>query len=333
MKKATDAMPGPSAVNPDRADARVPVGVSSCLLGERVRFDGNHKHDAYVTGTLGCYFDLVPFCPEVAIGLGVPRPPIRLEGETDRPRAVGVKDPGLDVTRELAAYGHRVADEAAALCGFILKKGSPSCGMERVKVYRKGGGAPGAGSGVFARALRERMPLLPMEEEGRLGDSVLRENFIARVFAYHRLRALSASGPTPGALVRFHSRHKLLVMAHSQAAYRRMGQLVARAGIEPIKPLAATYARELMTALARRVPRGRHVNVMQHLMGYLKEHLDALDKAEMVEVLDAYRKGHLPLVVPITLLKHHFRRHPHPYVADQYYLNPHPPELMLRNLL
>jgi uncharacterized protein YbgA (DUF1722 family)/uncharacterized protein YbbK (DUF523 family) len=312
---------------------RIPVGVSSCLLGEPVRFDGNHKHDAYITGTLGRYFELVPFCPEVAIGLGVPRPPIRLEGEVASPRARGVRDPSLDVTKALEWFGNQVADTAGHLCGFLLKRGSPSCGMERVKVYRNGGGAPGSGTGVFVRALRDRMPLLPMEEEGRLGDPVLRENFIARVFAYHRWRGFLASGPNPGALVRFHTHHKLLVMAHSEAAYRRMGRLVARAGSAPLKELVDGYGSELMIALARRVSPGRHVNVMQHLLGYLKNHLDAEDKAEMGEVLERYRRGEVPLVVPITLLKHHFRRHPHPYVADQYYLTPHPQDLMLRNLL
>lgn len=321
-----------TALGEEDAGGRIPVGVSSCLLGEPVRFDGNHKHDAYIIGTLGRYFELVPFCPEVAIGLGVPRPPIRLVGDIASPRARGVRDSSLDVTEALERFGNQVADTAGHLCGFLLKRGSPSCGMERVKVYRERGGAPAQGTGVFVRALRARMPLLPMEEEGRLGDPALRENFITRVFAYHRWRRFLASR-SPGGLVRFHSRHKLLLMAHSQAAYRRMGKLVAQAGSAPLEALVDAYGIDLMSALARRVSRGRHVNVMQHLMGYLKGHLDAEDREEMQDVLEVYRRGEVPLVVPITLLKHHFRRHPHPYVADQYYLTPHPPELMLRNLL
>jgi uncharacterized protein YbgA (DUF1722 family)/uncharacterized protein YbbK (DUF523 family) len=326
--RVRDRQAAASTVGAGFGRVRIPVGISSCLLGERVRYDGNHKHDAYITGTLSRLFELVPFCPEVAAGLGVPRPPIRLVRGGEGTRAVTRDAAGRDVTDALADYGHRVADQAGSLRGFILKRASPSCGMERVKVYAPEGGAPGMGSGIFAAVLKARLPLLPMEEEGRLGDPGLRESFVTRVAVYHAWRGLEEAGLTAAALVGFHSRHKLLLLAHNQAGYRRMGRLVARAGAVPLGPLAETYARELMGALSRRVTRGRHVNVMHHLMGYLKRSLDAGDKAELLEALEAYRTGAAPRAVPLTLLRHHFRRHPHPYVADQVYLRPSPLEAL-----
>lgn len=315
----------------DPHHGRIRVGISACLLGEEVRFDGGHKRDAYIIGTLGQYFEFVPFCPEVAAGLGTPRQPIRLVQTAAGVRARGVKDPDLDPTEALAAHGDAVADQATDLCGVILKRASPSCGMERVKVYHENGNPLGQGRGIFAARLLDRHPLLPAEEEGRLGDPVLRENFIQRVFVFHRWRTLVAGGLTAGGLVDFHTDHKLLVMAHSQAAYRDLGRLVARAGAADLDALAAEYIHGLMTALAIRVKRRHHVNVLLHLLGYLKTHLDPGDKAELLESFEAYRAGHLPLIVPITLLRHHFRRHPEPYVQRQVYLTPHPDELMLLN--
>ncbi len=312
---------------------RIRIGISSCLLGEAVRFDGGHKHDPYINGTLRHYFDFIPVCPELAIGLGVPREPIRLVSTRSGTRVVGTRDAALDVTEALYHYGQRMGRELRDISGYILKRGSPSCGMERVKVYTRAGMPHRGEAGMYARALMEMQPLLPIEEEGRLGDPVLRENFIGRVFVYHRWQTLRRERLTPARLVDFHTRHKLLIMAHSQAAYRRLGRLVAGAGVGDLKALAEEYVQELMTALKRRVARQHHVNVMQHLMGYLRDALDAADRAEMHETIAAYGQGVVPLVVPLTLLKHHFRRHPHPYVENQYYLSPHPAELMLRNQL
>jgi len=312
---------------------KIRVGISSCLLGFEVRFDKGHKRDSYINGTLGEYFEFVPDCPEMAIGLGTPREPIRLVGDPDRPRAVGVKTAGLDVTEALEAYGLQMSRELRDISGYILKRASPSCGMERVKLYHANGMPGGQTSGVYARVFAQAQPLLPMEEEGRLSDPILRENFIQRVFVYHRWQALEAQGMTPARLVDFHTRHKLMIMAHSQAAYQRLGRRVARAGSEPMDELAQAYVTELMDTLKRRASRKQHANVLMHLMGYLKRALDAEDKAEMLETIEVYRLGRVPLVVPITLLKHHFRRHPDPYVQDQYYLDPHPKELMLRNVL
>jgi len=312
-------------------DKKIRVGISACLLGEEVRFDGGHKRDAYITGTLGQFFEFVPVCPEAAVGLGIPRQPIRLVKVGAGIRAVGTKDPRLDPTDALADYGRETADRLAGISGYILKNNSPSCGMERVRVYNDKGMPERNGRGIYAAAVMEALPLLPVEEEGRLGDPVLRDNFVERVFVYQRWQALAEAGITARGLVDFHSDHKYLVMAHSQSAYRELGRMVADAGAADIQELADRYLSRFMKALAKPATPRQHVNVLQHLSGYLKDHLDAGDRAELLETIMQYREGLLPLIVPITLLKHHFRRHPHPYVERQHYLSPHPKELMLRN--
>jgi len=300
---------------------RIRVGISSCLLGATVRYDGGHKRDAWITGTLARHFEFVPVCPEVAIGLGTPRPPIRLVRMGGEVRVQGRADPRLDVGDALRDFARATAKRIGdGISGYIFKRASPSCGMERVKVYDEKGMPAGRSAGAYAGAFMTEMPLLPCEEEGRLGDPGLRENFIERVFVFDRWRKLEGSGLTPAKLVAFHTAHKFLVLAHNQAAYRRMGRLVARAGEPGLEGLAAEYARELMTALARRATPGRHANVLEHLFGFVSRHLDATDRAEMVEVLADYRAGILPRAVPLVLLKHHFRHHPNPYVEGQVYL-------------
>ena len=316
----------------EQQDETIRIGVSSCLLGEEVRFDGGHKRDAYINGTLSQYFEFVPVCPEVAVGLGTPRQPIHLVARDEGVRAVGTRDPELDVSAALRDYGRQMAEELGDISGYILKNRSPSCGMERVKVYPQSGGAPSkTGRGLYAEALMDARPLLPVEEEGRLGDPVLRENFIERVLTFHRWQSLRRRGVTPASLVEFHTRHKLAIMAHSLVHYRRLGRLIADAGNRDVEALADDYVATLMEALRQRATRRSHANVLSHLQGYLKDRLDAGDKAEMVELIEAYRQGRVPLIVPVTLLNHHFRRHPVDYVANQTYLQPHPPELMLRN--
>lgn len=313
---------------------RVKIGVSSCLLGQEVRFNGGHKRDGFVVGGLARFVDYVPVCPEVAIGLGVPRPTIRLVGDPEQPRAVGSDDPDRDVTQRLADFAAGQVPSLGGIHGYILKKDSPSCGMERVKVYSpKGGAAQRKGVGIYARVLMGRLPLLPVEEEGRLNDPVLRENFLTRVFVYERWQRLLAAGLTRGALIGFHSDHKYLAMAHSQAAYRRMGQLLSDLKNADMEAVAPMYIAELMAALQRRVNRKRHVNVLQHMMGYLKRRIDGGDKAELAESIESYRRGEVPLVVPVTLLRHYFRRNPDPYMERQVYLRPHPDELSLRNAI
>lgn len=310
--------------------ARVRIGISSCLLGERVRYDGNHKRQDYLIETWGRYVEFVPVCPEVGIGLGVPRPPIRLVGDRARPRAVGVRDATLDVTAPLEAYARARARQFDDLSGHIFKSKSPSCGLARVPVYAGDKAARRAGRGVYARVVTDAHPLLPVEEEGRLNDPELRDNFIERVFAYRRWRAL---GPrvTAARIVAFHTAHKLVLMAHGAAQARALGQLVADVRPANAKRIGADYAQAFMQALARRATRKTHANVLMHVMGYRKRELSADDKAELLALIDAYRLGHVPLLAPLTLLRHHLRHHPDPFLARQLYLYPDPHELMLRS--
>lgn len=318
---------------PTADEATIRVGVSSCLLGEEVRYDSGHKRDRFVDDVLRGYFELIPVCPEVAIGLGVPREPIRLEGSPENPRAVGVRDKSLDVTARLDAYGRQMGRELTGISGYILKSKSPSCGMERVKVYAQGGGPAGKGRGIYARALMETQPLLPVEEEGRLNDPHLRENFIERVYAYRRWQELLERGLTAERLVEFHTAHKLILMAHGREHLRELGRLVAEAGTRPVEALAEEYGERFMTALGYKATRKRHTDVLQHLLGYLKNKLDAGDKAEMLEIIEDYRQGRVPLIVPITMFRHHFRVHPDPYIDKQLYLTWAPAGLSLWNAI
>jgi uncharacterized protein YbgA (DUF1722 family)/uncharacterized protein YbbK (DUF523 family) len=307
--------------------------VSSCLLGEKVRFDGDHKRNTYITEVLAAYFDFVPVCPEVAIGMGVPREPIRIVKTEQGLRVKGTRHPDLDATDKLRQFGATMAGKLSDIDGYILKNNSPSCGMERVPIHGTGGSPSRAGVGMYAQAFMARRPWLPVEEEERLNDPVLRENFFERILVHHRWRWMQTEGITPAALVEFHSRHKFMVMAHSQTAYRRLGRLVARVGSEPLEVLATAYMADLMDTLKRRATRRGHTNALMHLFGFLRTKLGKEDRAALLEAIESYRQGLVPLRVLITLLNHHFRRHPDPYVNKQYYLNPHPLELMLRNLI
>ena len=312
---------------------QVRLGVSACLIGAKVRFDGGHKRNRFLIEELGSHFEFVPFCPEVAIGMGTPRPSIRLVGDVEAPRALGSRDDGLDVTDALQAYSANRARRLEGLSGFIFKKDSPSCGMERVKVYSDKGMPQREGVGIFARAVQQANPLLPVEEEGRLNDSTLRENFVSRVFVYARWQALRQQGLTKKGLLDFHTRHKLLLMAHSPVAYRELGRLLARLDNASLDGLADRYIERIMQVLKTPANRKRHVNVLQHVLGYLRKHVDAVNRADLVDVIDDYRLGMVPLVVPVTLLQHHFRSNPHPWISRQVYMNPHPRELLLRNTL
>jgi uncharacterized protein YbgA (DUF1722 family)/uncharacterized protein YbbK (DUF523 family) len=309
------------------------VGVSACLLGNEVRFDGGHKRSRFITDELAGYFDFVSYCPEVAIGLGIPRPPVRLVGDPDNPQATGVKNPDLNVTQPLRAYGQEIAGKIDDLRGFIFKKDSPSCGMERVKLYNAGGMAERVATGLFAREIMAAHPLLPVEEEGRLNDADLRDNFVTRVYVYARWRALLDGQPDKASLLRFHARHKYLVLAHSTVMYRKLGHLLADLNRQPLEAICASYITSLMQALSRPATRKRHTNVLQHLLGYLKNNLDSVHRTDLADSIDAYRRGEYPLVVPLRLLQHHFSIHPHPYINEQVYLNPHPQALRLRNTL
>jgi uncharacterized protein YbgA (DUF1722 family)/uncharacterized protein YbbK (DUF523 family) len=315
-----------------RHPERIRLGVSACLLGESVRYDGGHKRDSFLTDVLGTYVDWVPVCPEVDIGLGIPRPTLRLVGHSDAPRLVQ-ETTGDDLTARMRAYaGKRVRElERLALDGWVLKRASPSCGLFRVRVYREGGVPNADGRGLFAAALVARLPMLPVEEEGRLTDPGIRENFIERVFAMARWRVFLGARPRARDLVAFHAAQKFAVLGHSPAHYTRLGRLVARAGRTLTREKLGEYGCLLMEALAVRATRGRHANVLQHLAGFFTRDLDPGGRAELVEVIDEYRRGLVPLVVPITLVRHHVRRLGIAYLAGQVYLSPHPKELMLRN--
>lgn len=310
----------------------IKLGISSCLLGNPVRFNGGHKQSQLCSDTLARHFEFVPICPEVAIGLGTPREPIRLVGDPDNPSAVGTVHPELDVTDALTRYGERIAAEVNDISGYILMQKSPSCGMERVKIYQANGHpGPEGGTGLFARALMRALPDLPIEEDGRLNDPVLRENFLTRIFAYAEWQRLLSAGLTRKALVDFHSRYKYQLMATDPLQYKALGRMVATVGNTPLDEFAPPYFSQLMAALKKTASRGNHSNVLQHLSGYLKHDLGSEDKKELQHLITQYREGIVPLVVPLTLLKHHFRRHPDRYVANQVYLQPHPEDLSLRN--
>jgi len=307
------------------------IGVSSCLLGCKVRFDGGHKKDDFLVGTFGRWVEWVPVCPEVEVGMGTPRESVRLVREGSVVRMVAPKS-GRDWTDEMRSYARaRVAElERKELCGYVLKKDSPSCGMERVKVY--GAGMPTrSGRGVFAEALLERFPNLPVEEEGRLCDPHLRDNFVERVFAYRRLRSFFRGRWTVGGLVAFHTAHKLQLMAHAPAAYAALGRLVAGAKAAPREELRARYEEAFMQGLRVIATAKRNTNVLQHILGYFKTLLDPASRAELLGLIGEYHRGLVPLVVPITLIRHYVRLHGVAYLAGQTYLEPHPRELMLRN--
>lgn len=312
--------------------ATLRLGISRCLLGEEVRFDGGHKRDAFLTDVLGRYVEWVPVCPEVEAGLGTPREAMRLVGSPEQPRLVGFKS-GKDHTRALEAMTASRLDDLAGvdLSGFVFKKDSPSCGIERVRTYNQHGMPGRKGVGLFARAFLSRFPLIPVEEEGRLCDPLLRENFIERVFCYRRWQDLMNTGATRQAVVRFHTVHKYLLLAHSVSHYRQLGRLVAQVSEYRPKDLALQYGELFMQALAVRATVRKHVNVLHHILGHFKERLDAQEKAELLGVIGDYHQGLTPLIVPLTLIKHYVQLFDVEYIREQVYLNPHPKELMLRN--
>ena len=310
----------------------VRIGISSCLLGQEVRFDGGHKRDRFLTDTFGQFVEWVAVCPEVEAGFGTQRAAMRLADRDGRLRLLTIKT-GVDLTDAMTAYARRRVGQLAGedLSGYVLKKDSPSCGLERVKVYGAHGVPARSGRGLFAAALVDRHRFLPVEEEGRLSDPRIRDNFIERVFAYRRARELFAGRWTVNGLVRFHTAHKLTLMAHSPKAYQALGQLVARAKGLARPEVEARYTEGFMTALETIATPRRHANVLQHMAGYFKTILDEASKAELRVTIEDYRTGLVPLVVPITLFRHHVRHHGVPYLAGQVYLDPHPKELMLRN--
>ena len=308
------------------------LGISSCLLGEKVRFDGSHKHDRFLTGTLGRYVEYVPVCPEVELGLPTPRETLRLVGQPENQRLVFSKS-GEDITDSMQAWARRrVAElEKEDLSGFVFKSKSPSSGMARVKLYDKNGSPNTQGVGLFAKAFMEHFPLLPVEEDGRLHDPKLRENFIEIIFTLKRWRENVAGARKRGALVDFHTRHKLLILSHSTEIYRQLGKLVASQADQPLDEVCRQYMELLMKGMRLKTTVAKHVNVLQHVLGYFKKQLSTDEKQEMLQIIADYRSGLIPLIVPITLLNHFVRKYTQPYLLQQVYLCPHPLELQLRN--
>jgi uncharacterized protein YbbK (DUF523 family)/uncharacterized protein YbgA (DUF1722 family) len=312
---------------------KIRLGVSSCLLGSEVRYDGQHKRDPYLVEVLGPFVEWVPVCPELELGLGVPREPIRLVGEPRAPRLLG-EHSGANHTAAMRRFAaRRVAElEALALDGYVTKQGSPSCGMERVRVHPEKKGPPRRdGVGMFARALTERMPLLPVEEEGRLEDPAVRDSFVERIFAYARWKAARAAGMRRADLVAFHAAHELAIRAHSPAAHRRLAALVAPRRSGPIAPVVDAYGRGFMAALQIPATRGRHASVLRRVACCFRDVLRAPERRELDALVQDYARGRVPLVVPLTLMRHHVRKHGVEPLAGQKYLDPDPEELMLRN--
>ncbi len=313
-------------------ETKIRLGVSSCLLGEKVRFDGGHKLDRFLTGTLGRFVEFVPVCPEVEMGLPTPRETLRLVGDPESQRLVFSKT-GEDITEAMQLWAQKKVMELEKkdLCGFVFKSKSPSSGMERVKLYDRNGVPNKQGVGLFAQVFMAHFPLLPVEEDGRLHDPGLRENFIETIFVLKRWRDTAAAGMTRGKLVDFHTRHKLLLLAHSTELYRQMGKLVAATEAMEDRELFQRYLALLVQALRLRTTLAKHVNVLQHILGYFKRQLSADEKQEVLSIIDRYRARQIPLIVPITLLNHFVRKYDQEYLRQQFYLNPHPAELQLRN--
>ena len=322
------------------AGNKPPLGVSSCLLGEPVRYDGGHKRNAWIVETLGAHFELHPFCPEFEIGLGVPRKPIQLiAAGDDGIRCVQVDDSRIEHTRALSGIMTGRQRRFAGLCGYIFKKSSPSCGPAGVPVWR-GEQQVAEASGIFAAALMRAFPWLPVVDESELAALAARENFIARVFVLRRWRELEQQKQKQNqnqkqgiaALTRFHARHKLTIMSHDPASYPRLGRLLAEAGKDELAAVAGQYLQGLMTALAQPASRGRHTNVLLHVLGYLKGAIKPGERRELAGVIDQYHRGSTPLAVPVEALNQVFRKHPDAYIADSWYMNPEPGELALREL-
>lgn len=331
MARKRDAGSPKSPTQPSPRDT-IRLGISTCLLGQPVRYDKGHKRDPFLVETLGRFVEWVPVCPEVECGLPVPREPMQLVGDPESPHLVTQRT-GPDHTPRMLAWARRRVRELAplGLCGFVFKTKSPSCGMERVKVYDRHGNVRKVGVGLFAREFMRHFPLLPVEDEGRLHDPALRENFIGRVFCLKRYRDAVGTTRARSALVAFHADHKLLLMSHSTELLREMGRLVAHAKDIAPGPLRQRYQTLMLKALALRATPKKHANCLQHMMGYLKKRIAADEKQELLEVIRQYASGLVPLVVPMTLMQHYVRLYDEPYLTRQVYLTPHPLELKLRN--
>ena len=310
------------------------MGIGACLAGREVRYNGQTKAPNGHVKRIGEIFEMRPFCPEMAAGLGVPRPPIHLVGSEDHIRVLDVETHQHDHTDAIAAHAHEVLEMAPELAGYVLVKASPSCGFERVKRFnQKGNVVAHDQQGIFATALAKADPLLPLEDDGRLNDPGLRESFVTRALVYHQWKQLRSEGLTAAKLIDFYSRHKYLVMAHHVPSYKQLGPMLADAGKQDLETLASEFIAVMMNALTQRASRRSHSNVLFHLSGYLKKKISSEERQRLKALIEQYRLGHVPLVVPVTMLRHHFANNPNAYIDQQVFLEPYPDELQLRNVV
>nr|WP_320017178.1 DUF523 and DUF1722 domain-containing protein [uncultured Desulfobacter sp.] len=310
----------------------IKIGISSCLLGNKVRYDGGHSHDRFLTQTLGLFAEYVPVCPEVECGMPTPREAVRLVGPTENPRLVTQKT-GKDKTEQMQTWikGRLKELTKEDLCGFIFRSKSPSSGLYRIRVYGDDGKVRKNGIGLFAKAFTDVFPRIPVEEAGRLHDPKVRENFIERIFSLQRWRTLLGQNKSLGGLVEFHTKNKLIILSHNQDIYREMGRLVAQGKNYDLSGLFDRYEELLLKALKLKTTLKKNINVFHHMLGYFKKNLSGDEKQELLSVIDQYRSGYVPLIVPITLIKHYVMKYDQPWLKAQTYLNPHPFELKLRN--
>jgi uncharacterized protein YbgA (DUF1722 family)/uncharacterized protein YbbK (DUF523 family) len=305
----------------------IQLGISSCLLGQEVRYDGGHKRSPFCTDSLNKFVSYIPICPEMGIGLGTPRPTIRLE--LNNQSIIAKCQDGRDVTSELEDFCHQKAPQLEPLSGYIFCAKSPSCGMERVKIYRQNGYSQSDGIGLYARHIMQTYPSLPVEENGRLNDALLRENFITRLYAYHNWKTMLNEGISPASLIEFHSRYKYMLMAHHPHSYKELGLLLSDLSAD-IECIAKTYELKFMRALRHIATRKNQCNTLYHIHGYFKDKMTSRQRTELIKLIDDYRMGSLPVDAPLTMIKHYLNEHPNDYIAQQHYLIPHPPEMALR---
>ncbi|WP_339671951.1 DUF523 and DUF1722 domain-containing protein [Dasania marina] len=310
----------------------IPVGLSACLAGQPVRYNGGHSQSRLCLDTLSQHFDFKTFCPEVAAGFGTPRPTMRLTGDPANPRLQLSNDDQQDFTEQLQQGFSEQLAQFEHLDGYILMKNSPSCGLKRIKIYQANGYPhTERGQGLFTAALIERYPLLPVEEEGRLQDPHLRENFILRVYAHHNFRADVSLAPSHHTLLQFHSSYKYVLMAHNQPLYRELGRMLANAKQSDLSPLMAQYFSLFMQALSEPATVKNHCNTLLHILGYLKKSVPSEARQHIAAVIHKYRVGQLPLVTPMTLLKHYIEQFGSDYIKGQRYFEPYPETLCLSN--
>ena len=305
---------------------KLAIGLSACLAGEKVRFDGSHRKDSALTQAMSKCFEFQTFCPEVAIGMGIPRQPIRLVNSSKGVQAIETRNNSIDVTEQLKSLAEKHRAWMEKLSGFVVKKGSPSCGMERVKVYENKNANP-VGRGLFTEQLVASYPLLPVEEEGRLKNPDLLDSFIQRVYAYSRWTELKADGLSMFKIIHFHTQYKMVLLSRCQKNYRKLGRLVASIDKNDIDTSSNEYISMFMETLKKPATRGGHFNVLQHLQGFLKHQLPDDEKQNLIYIVEKYRSGELPLIAPLTLLNMYFNRHPHHFTDNSLYLKPYPIEL------